>query len=291
MSAEEEHLCATEYVATGDPSLAARLITANMRLVVTIALTYRRTNGDLHDLIQEGNMGLIQAVERYDPTRGVKLCSYAAWWIRAYILKFVLGNWRLVKTGTTQAQRKLFFSLHKQQQRLRLSGVEADAKQLAEAMDVKEKDVVSMIERFSAGETSLDWAQQSAESGSRPPGDWLGASPALQPDVLVETSEFIRKVRTKVNTFAGTLRGRDLVIFQQRFLSEDPPTLTHLAVGFGVSRERARQLEERLKIQLRGYLRQELGDAVPDTGPRRRSTASRLVPNEVDERAVPAAAA
>ncbi|HXI56273.1 MAG TPA: sigma-70 family RNA polymerase sigma factor [Polyangia bacterium] len=291
MGRAEETRCASEYLRTKAPLLAEQMITANMRLVVKIAKDYRRGNQDMRDLIQEGNLGLMQAVARFDPDRGVKLCSYAAWWIRAYILKYVIDNWRLVKTGTTQAQRKLFFSLHKQQQRLRQSGVEADAKQLADAMGVKEKDVVSMIERFSAGETSLDWAQQSSESGNRPPGDWLGASPALQPDVLVETSEFIRKVRTRVDTFAETLHGRDLVIFQQRFLNEDPPTLTHLAVGFGVSRERARQLEERLKIQLRGYLRQELGDAVPGTDPRRRSTATGPTSYDLEERAAPAAAA
>jgi RNA polymerase sigma-32 factor len=154
MAREEEARCANEYLKTKAPLLAEQMTRANMRLVVKIARDYRRGNHDMRDLIQEGNLGLMQAVARFDPDRGVKLCSYAAWWIRAYILKFVIDNWRLVKTGTTQAQRKLFFSLHKQQHRLQQSGIEADAKQLAEAMDVKEKDVISMIERFSAGEVA-----------------------------------------------------------------------------------------------------------------------------------------
>ncbi|HEY2899243.1 MAG TPA: sigma-70 family RNA polymerase sigma factor [Polyangia bacterium] len=290
MARAEEIRCASDYVRTKSPLLAERLITANMRLVVKIASDYRRGNHDMRDLIQEGNLGLMHAVMRFDPDRGVKLCSYAAWWIRAYILKYVMDNWRLVKTGTTQAQRKLFFSLHKQQSRLERSGIEPDSKQLAVAMNVKEKDVVSMLERFGASESSLDGPKNPEESSNRAPRDWLGASPALQPDILVETSEFIQTARTKIEIFGDGLQGRELVIFQQRFVNEDPPTLADLSVGFGVSRERTRQLEERLKGRLRDYLEHEMGDSIASEYPSHRSVPSRLSRGAFDGQAITATA-
>ena len=124
LTPEEEHRLAEQYVKTGDVNAAARLVTANLRLVVKLAFEYRRAYRNIMDLIQEGNIGLMQAVKRYDPYRGVKLSSYAAWWIRAYILRFILNNWRLVKLGTTQAQRKLFFNLNKEKARLAAMGIE-----------------------------------------------------------------------------------------------------------------------------------------------------------------------
>ena len=127
LTQDEEHDLATRYVKTGTCDAAARLVTANLRLVVKIAYEYRRAYKNIMDLIQEGNIGLMQAVKRYDPYRGVKLSSYAAWWIRAYILRFILNNWRLVKLGTTQAQRKLFFNLNKEKARLSADGHRAHA--------------------------------------------------------------------------------------------------------------------------------------------------------------------
>ena len=276
MARVEETRCASEYVKTKNPLLAERLITANMRLVVKIAQDYRRGTHDVRDLIQEGNLGLTQAVARFDPDRGVKLCSYAAWWIRAYILKFVIDNWRLVKTGTTPAQRKLFFNLSKQQERLRRSGIEADTKQLAAALNVSERDVASMVERFRAGETSLDGPKNSQQPGSRPNEDWLAISPASRPDVMVEAAEFIHTVRSEIDIFGRTLQGRDLVIFRQRFINDDAPSTAHLALGFGVSSERVRQLESRLKKRLRDHLRRQMGDAVPGKYGRHHSISPRL---------------
>ena len=127
LTREEEHELAVRFCKQREPALAARLITANLRLVVKIAYEYRRAHRNILDLIQEGNIGLMQAVQKYDPYRGVKLSSYAAWWIRAYILKFILNNWRLVKIGTTQAQRKLFFNLRKEREKLEQLGYEVEA--------------------------------------------------------------------------------------------------------------------------------------------------------------------
>jgi RNA polymerase sigma-32 factor len=134
---------------TQDVQTAARLVTANLRLVVKLAYEYRRAYKNIMDLIQEGNIGLMQAVKRYDPYRGVKLSSYAAWWIRAYILRFILNNWRLVKLGTTQAQRKLFFNLNKEKAKLAALGIEPDAAEIAKRLGVDEKEVIDMDRRLS----------------------------------------------------------------------------------------------------------------------------------------------
>ena len=140
LTREEEHALAVKFRETGDQQAAYRLVTANLRLVVKIAHEYRRAAFSLLDLVQEGNVGLLQAVQKYDPFRGVKLSSYAAWWIRAYILRYLMDNWRMVKLGTTQAQRKLFFNLRKEQAKLQQEGFETGGgpKLLAERLNVTE---------------------------------------------------------------------------------------------------------------------------------------------------------
>jgi RNA polymerase sigma-32 factor len=262
MTREEEHTVAVRFCKEHEPKLASRLITANLRLVVKIAQEYRRAHRNILDLIQEGNIGLIHAVQKYDPYRGVKLSSYASWWIRAYILKFILANWRLVKVGTTQAQRKLFFNLRKEREKLEKQGYEVEAKHLAAALDVSEQEVVEMERRLNASETSLDAPMRSDEQGDRTQGDFVRAAPALRPDVQVEAGEFGAILKEKLHTFGDTLRDRDLEIFRDRLLNDEPATLVQIAERFGVTRERVRQIEERLKRRLRQYLEGELGDAV-----------------------------
>jgi RNA polymerase sigma-32 factor len=262
MTREEEHEVAVRFSKSADARLSARLITANLRLVVKIAQEYRRAHRNILDLIQEGNIGLIHAVQKYDPYRGVKLSSYASWWIRAYILKFILANWRLVKVGTTQAQRKLFFNLRKEREKLEKQGYEVEAKHLAAALDVTEQEVIEMERRLNASETSLDAPMRSDEQGDRTQGDFVRATSALRPDVQVESGEFGAILKSKLQMFGGTLRDRDLEIFRDRLLNDDPATLVQIAERFGVTRERVRQIEERLKKRLRQYLETELGDAV-----------------------------
>jgi RNA polymerase sigma-32 factor len=259
---DEEHLLAVHYQRTGETLAARRLITANLRLVVKIAQEYRRAHRNLLDLIQEGNIGLIQAVQKYDPYRGVKLSSYAAWWIRAYILKFILANWRIVKIGTTQAQRKLFFNLRKERDKLERMGFEVEPRHLAAALDVSEKDVIEMERRLGSSETSLDSPVRSDESGGRTQGDFVPAAPAARPDVQVEAGEFQELLRKKLHDFGTTLIDRELDIFRERMLNDTPATLQEIGERYGVSRERARQIEERLKKKLRHYLEKELGDSV-----------------------------
>jgi RNA polymerase sigma-32 factor len=262
IDAAEENRCASEYVKGRDPRLAERLVKANLRLVVKIARRHCHSQTDIRDLIQEGNLGLVHAVEKFDPSRGVKLSSYASWWIRAYILKYTIENWRLVKTGTTQAQRRLFFGLQKARRKFEARGAEIDTKEIAKTLDVKEKEVVAMLNRFAAGESSLDTPLGSSADAPRTLGDALSDSPTSQPDVQVERAELVQRLRTNLQAFGEHLRGREREIFQRRLMKEDPVTLQSLAVGFGVTRERTRQLESHLKNRIRLHLEQELGDAV-----------------------------
>jgi RNA polymerase sigma-32 factor len=266
MTREEEQRCAKEYAATKSPLLAARLVAANMRLVVKIAYGYRRPDCDMSDLVQEGNLGLVQGVIRYDPSRGTRLCTYAAWWIRAYILKYTIDNWRLVKAGTSEAQRRLFFSLRKQQSALERQGIEGDSRALAAALDVKEHDVVLMLERFVGTETSLDAPRGQSGSEGWSFAETLRDAAALQPDVRFEAADFNWQLRARLKSIEDTLVGRELAIFRRRLLCEEPETLAELAVDFGVSRERTRQLEHRLIGRIRLDLTKGLGDALGGAG-------------------------
>ena len=220
-----------------------------------IAHEYRRAHRNILDLIQEGNIGLIQAVQKYDPYRGVKLSSYASWWIRAYILKFILNNWRLVKVGTTQAQRKLFFNLRKEREKLEKQGFEVEAKHLAAALDVTEQEVIEMERRLNASETSLDAPMRSDEQGDRTAGRLRARGAGAAPRRAGRGGRVRRDpAATSCTRSATTLRDRDLEIFRDRLLNDEPATLVQIAERFGVTRERVRQIEERLKKRLRQYL-------------------------------------
>jgi RNA polymerase sigma-32 factor len=262
LTREEEHALAVRYVQTGDVDAARRLITANLRLVIKIAHEYRQAHRNLLDLVQEGNIGLMQAVRKYDPYRGVKLSSYAAWWIRAYILKFILNNWRLVKIGTTQAQRRLFFNLKKEKEKLEALGYAPEAKLLAERLEVSEKEVTEMERRLGGSDLSLDAPVGRDDEGGRSHLDLLESSGETRPDVAAEADEFRTLLKAKLDEFAKTLSGREKTIFDERLHAETPLTLQEIGERYGISRERARQLEKRLSTKLREYLRKELGEAV-----------------------------
>jgi RNA polymerase sigma-32 factor len=261
LSPPDEHRLAVHYAKSGDVEAAAKLVTANLRLVVKIAYEYRRAYRNMMDLIQEGNIGLMQAVKRYDPYRGVKLSSYAAWWIRAYMLRFILNNWRMVKIGTTQAQRKLFFNLSKEKARLSALGIEPTHAEIAKRLNVDEKDVVEMDRRLSRGDASLDASVSESDGKPTTRMDLLPAA-GVGPDLIAEGSEIQEIVRERLEEFRKTLTGKDVAIFDKRLVSEEPMTLQQLGDEFGVSRERVRQLEARLTGRLRDYLRETLGDAV-----------------------------
>jgi RNA polymerase sigma-32 factor len=261
LTPDEEHSLAVKYSTSADVAAAARLVTANLRLVVKIAYEYRRAYKNIMDLVQEGNIGLMQAVKRYDPYRGVKLSSYAAWWIRAYILRFILNNWRLVKLGTTQAQRKLFFNLNKEKARLSAMGIEPSAAEIARRLGVEENEVSDMDRRLSAGEMSLDAPVGDSEGRAVSRLEMLPTS-VSGPDAVVAEGEMQQIVKEKLADFRTTLKGKDIQIFDERLVAEEPLTLQELGDKFGISRERVRQLEARLTGKLREFLKNELGDAV-----------------------------
>jgi len=263
LTREEEHDLAVKYVEEGDLDAARTLVTSNLRLVVKIAYDYRQAYKNLLDLVQEGNIGLMQAVKKYDPYKGVKLSSYAAWWIRAYILRYILNNYRLVKLGTTQAQRKLFFNLQKEKSRLSAMGIEPTPEKIADRLSVPVKDVVSMDRRLSAGEASLDAPVGNSEGRTVSRVELLEGSEPRFDDVLAD-QELGDMLKEKIREYGETLEGKEKVIFEERLVAEDPKTLQVLGDGFGVSRERVRQIEKRLLGKMKKYLREQLGDAVLD---------------------------
>jgi len=261
LSPEDEHGLAVEYSKTGSVDLAARLVTANLRLVVKIAYEYRRAYRNIMDLVQEGNIGLMQAVKRYDPYRGVKLSSYAAWWIRAYMLRFILNNWRLVKIGTTQAQRRLFFNLSKEKAKLTAMGIEPTSEEIAKRLNVDESEVIEMDRRLARSDASLDTPVKDGEARSTSRLELLPSGNDA-PDTVAENAEIEQLLKVELDAFRKTLSGKDIVIFDKRLVADEPLTLQELGDEFGVSRERVRQLEARLTGKLRDYLKKTLGDAV-----------------------------
>jgi RNA polymerase sigma-32 factor len=262
LSQDEQHELAVKYhKSPEDLAAAARLVTANLRLVVKLAYEYRRAYKNMMDLIQEGNIGLMQAVKKYDPYRGVKLSSYAAWWIRAYMLRFILNNWRLVKLGTTQAQRKLFFNLNKEKARLTALGIEPTDAEVAKRLNVAEAEVAEMDKRLARSDASLD-ASVGESDGRTVSRIELMPSPNSTPDQLAEGAEMSELLIERLDEFRKTLAGKDVTIFDKRLVADEPLTLQELGDEFGVSRERVRQLEARLTGKLREYLKQTLGDAV-----------------------------
>ena len=259
LTKEEESALAKRYVA-GDQRAAMQLIRSNLRLVVKIAMEYPSITTGVLDLIQEGNIGLMQAVRKFDPERGIRLSSYAQWWIRAYILKYLMDNYKLVKLGTTQAQRKLFYNLKKERERIAQKGIEPTTRRLAEALGVRERDVREMDTRLSGREVSLDSPISAGESGTLM--DFI-ASDEQGADEQHGRQQAALLLRAKLKTFRSTLKGRDVKIWDRRLLSYEPMTLQQLGDLFGVSRERARQLEARIVSNLGKYLRDELGELDP----------------------------
>jgi RNA polymerase sigma-32 factor len=261
LTREEEHQLAVRWVEHGDQEAAKRLVTSNLRLVVKIANEYRRGYQNLLDLVQEGNVGLIKAVQKFDPYRGVKLSTYSGWWIRAYVLKHILNTWRLVKIGTTQNQRKLFFNLRKQRDALVRAGIDPSAENIARELDVTTEEVVEMEKRMASPDTSLNAPLGSEDDDTRTRLDLLEDG-AESPEHEVSGDEFKRMLHDKLRKFGATLEGREAEIFTERLVADEPITLQDLGDRWGVSRERARQVEKRMVLRLRAYLQEELGDAV-----------------------------
>ena len=252
---EEELELFALWKATGDPRIADRLVAANLRLVVVIAREYHAKRHDLLDLVQEGSIGLFHALSKFDPTRGIRFTSYASWWIRAYILKFMLANHHLVKIGTTQEQRHLFFNLRKTRALLEKDGATATVEQIAEALGVDAADVSAMEERMNSAITPIDVPILADADAATSRHTEFPADEKWRPDIEMETHDFRSVAKHHIAAFGHTLNPRQKIIFAQRLVAEDPVTLVELAGEMGVTRERVRQIEEKIKARLKTYLR------------------------------------
>jgi len=255
LTKEAEQEIALRFKETGDPKAAYILVVSNLRLVVKIAMEYQRSwITNVLDLIQEGNIGLVQAVKKFDPLKGIRLSYYASFWIKAYILKYILDNWRLVKIGTTQAQRKLFFNLQKEKARLTAQGFNPDPKYLAKVLDVREKDILEMSERLALPERSLDYPP---DEDYRYPLKDLIASQEVPVDQRLSNQEAREKFREKLKEFRKTLKGKERDIFENRLMTENPETLQEIGNRYGITRERTRQLEAKLIAKLKAFLQED----------------------------------
>jgi len=262
LEAEDEKALAIRYREKGDLEAAYTLVVSNLRLVVKIALEYYNSwMMNLLDLIQEGNIGLMLAVKKFDPYRGVRLPHYASFWIRAYILRFIMDNWRLVKVGTTETQRKLFFNLRKEKERLEALGFTPGPRLLAQRLDVKESDVIEMDQRLSGREISLDTPVDPESRDSL--GDLI---PAEEPylDERLAKQELRTLFTEKIEAFRNTLRGRDRDIFENRTLAPIPATLHEMGHKYGISHERVRQIEKNILKRLKAFVTQEIPDLAED---------------------------
>lgn len=253
LTPEEEEALLKELQETGDIDVAKKLVLANLRLVVKIAIEYRSAWQNVMDLIQEGNIGLMKAVSKYDGTKGAKLSYYASWWIRSYILKFILDNFRLVKIGTTNEQKKLFFNLMKEKERLIGLGFNPDNKMISESLGVSEKSVAVMDKRLSQGGGELSLEAKLDENGPSL-ADILTDKEELSMDEKLGDLQGVEILKEQLQNFLGGLKDRDREIFEMRLLSEVPASLQSIADQYGVSRERIRQIEERLIGNLKVYM-------------------------------------
>lgn len=261
LNKDEETALAVKYQADKDLEAAYRLVSCNLWLVVKIARDYERAARSFLDLIQEGNIGLMEAVKNFDPYRGVRFPSYAIWWIKAYIIRYIIANWRMVKIGTTQAQRKLFFRLNKEKQQLEREGFSPAPKLLAERLQVKESDVIEMEQRLSGSDVSVD-APTSDDEGQ----SLLSVldSGSLTGEQLFAASEHAEHLAGAIKSFVGSLSEKERIIFDGRLLNEDKLTLNEVADKLSISRERVRQIENRLKERLKKHLIENFKDDLID---------------------------
>ncbi len=254
LSAEEEYDLAIRHMQEGDMEAAHRLICANLRFVVKVANEYRGYGLRLLDLVQEGNIGLMMAVKKFDPTRGTRLITYAVWWIRAYIQNYIMRSWSLVKIGTTQMQKKLFFKLAQTRNALlNLTGTEEYA-DIADELDVNEEIVAEMSMRMGRRDTSLDVELTAGEGYTLL--HTLTDDSDDQETLLLELEE--RQINSQRTEAAlAILKPRERHIIEQRILAEDPSTLQDLADEYDISRERVRQIEQNALHKLRKVMTEQ----------------------------------
>ncbi|MEM7244987.1 MAG: sigma-70 family RNA polymerase sigma factor [Acidobacteriota bacterium] len=258
LTPEAEHELALAWHEEGDQAAAARLVTSHLRLVVSIALSFRRAFTNVLDLIQEGNVGLIEAVQRFDPLKGTRLSTYATWWIRSRIVRYLLDNWRLVRVGTTNARRKLLFNLRDEKARLEAQGIVPTPKRLAARLGTSTEDVIAVDQALGARDVSLDLP--ATDDGGSPRSELL-PGPSVNPEAAAAGTDFLERFHAVIDDFAQGLKPREEMLLRERLLADEPLTLQDIADREGVTREAVRQSEKRLVDRLRETLRERLPEA------------------------------
>jgi RNA polymerase sigma-32 factor len=253
LSKEEQNALALRFKMQGDNEARRQLMTSNLRLVAKIAMDFsKQSKENVLDLIQEGNVGLLKAMNKFDPHRGIKFSYYASYWIKAYILKFIMENRKLVKIGTTQNQRKLFYQLNKEAHKLRAMGVKPETKTLADRLGVDEEDVIEMRARLGSEELSLD---SPIDDDSRDSHGSFLPDTGRPVDEEVSRAQRLKMMEEKIQEFRETLSGREADIFDQRIMAEGGVTLETLGNKYEVSRERIRQIQNGLIRKTQRWLR------------------------------------
>lgn len=263
LTPEEELELARRVKYNKDRDAALKLVTSHLKLVVKIAMEFQRKwMQNLMDLIQEGNVGLLKAVQKFDPDKGIKFSYYAAFWIKAYILKFIMDNWRLVKIGTTQTQRKLFYNLNKEKQALQREGITPDVEALSERLEVDEKEIIDMMQRLSQQDFSLDSPFGDEDSNTT----HLDMVPALESgmDEDLAKREISENIRKNIKKILPKLNEKEKDILYKRLLTSNPLTLREIGEKYGITRERVRQIEARLLEKLREFFKKEIKDFSED---------------------------
>ena len=257
LTEEEEKELAIRYKETGDLDSAYKLTTANLMLVIKIAMTFKREWQNLMDLIQEGNIGLMKAVKNFDPFRGVRLSAYATWWIKSYILKHILDNWRLVRVGTTNARRKLLFNLKREKEKLEREGFDPTTKLLAERFGVDEGEIIDVSSSIGAMDVSIDTPIHSGSTMT--PAQILTDGKSLE--MSAELNQFQEILKKNIENFKTELNTKEIDILNQRVLSEDPLSLQEIGDQRGVTREAVRQAEQRLLKKFKTFIEENMPEA------------------------------
>lgn len=254
LAADEERELARRYHEGGDVEAAKKLVAAHLRLVVKIAMEYKNAYHNVLDLIQEGNVGLMQAVRHFDTEKGARLGHYASWWIRSYILKYILDNFRLIKLGTTKTQKKLFYNLMREKEKIEAMGYYATPVELSKRLGVPADQVEEMQHRLTTPEYALE-APAGKGEGTAILKDFLPID-EVPVDERLARNQAHDMLKDKFEEFAGALTGRDRKIFYERLLAELPRTLQDIADEYGISKERVRQIEARIIDRLREFFKE-----------------------------------
>ncbi len=254
LTREEEYDLAVRYRETGDREAAQKLVTSNLRFVVKVAMEYSKFGARLIDLIQEGNVGLMQAVKEFNPYKGVRLITYAVWWIRGHIQEFLMRHYSMVRIGTTHNQRKLFYELQRSRDQLERMGMEAGLMQISGRLGISEDEVKEMSGRVLQRDVSLD--KPVGDDSRTTLADLTARDGSTPADEIISHQEQLARLEEQIEKIRPDLNEREIFILENRMLADEPLTLQQIGDKYGITREAARQLEARLIQKIRGGMRE-----------------------------------